>query len=1040
MKKTKTLVLGMAFAMLLSACQSAGGGGDDGNKDVIFKLTFHQQTVANDTVVDVIKGKTTNADVKAKEPEIVAREGYTSKWQYDVTSMTADLTIEPTYTAIIYQATYKIDGSEVAKLPFTVEDTKVKNEDKIETGVEQGYKVVWGDYTIGAHDMVVNGEVEAIEYTATFKVDGASIGTVEFSRDDMDAGSTSFPADKLLPIPEDKKEQYFDVYWEDVDLTEIRSVDINLVKEPHQYSAKLVDEDGDEVETLEFHYDKNSTSFVWTSKTPDDVAVPASATAGYDGAWESKALAGEDCVIHPTYTAHTYTASFMDGETLVDTRPFTVEDEEIANVPDVPEHVGMDGAWEEYEIAAEDLTINANYVLHQYFIDYMNGEDLVETVPYNIETESYDEVKANAPDAPSKTGYTGSWDDASVELTYSDTHIAVQPKYTANKYKVTLPSGDELQATYDATYDLSAKADYFNQLYYGEDLVPLKGTYKFDHDIVLTKGPSRLGFEDFESIEAINGLVNLSKSTVKQMTVKDGVGVNGSKGLEVEGFYGDKGIYFTKQYLDMVFAKPEIMGLNFDFKGEVECNNFRHRSYHRNAAGEIQTNQDGSPKAANITYFNGINGTGLATHWQTAQFTRAMYNELCENPEFDGGHVIFGTTGDTDHRKIWIDNLKPVTFDDKADVANRLRLNEASYPINTSGNDILIKDAYTNKNIIKIFSADAKVSSVSFDTVYKTEGLSSLHIVRDNSDFNFGIQNSIIDNAIAAGYDGIEFDIMLDHVVGPGNMLKFTNRTSSTQSGYGVFDTYTWYPIKAAFNDIRDCGDGDKQDYLFNLQNNGADAKDIHNIWIDNIRPYKSTPSFAAGTTVLESFEDNNIIKVCSYKGGTTELDSVYWEAGLGNYSDNGEHPITTLGHDNYRDRGLSNYWFNTARADKVSASRCVGSIDTAHASNGCFAFKLSVTHNDGSMAYSFIPKNVATALGVGDKVLIDVYTEVEGQSFGNRINGGKRDAQPLTAGTWTTIEIEKTAADDSNFHRFSEGSLAKGDYWFDNLRVVKAA
>ena len=65
-----------------------------------------------------------------------------------------------------------------------------------------------------------------------------------------------------------------------------------------------------------------------------------------------------------------YTATFVaDGET-VDEIEFTVEDEALTE-PTVPSKVGYIGEWQEYDIVAEDITVEAVYTAIVYGVDYV---------------------------------------------------------------------------------------------------------------------------------------------------------------------------------------------------------------------------------------------------------------------------------------------------------------------------------------------------------------------------------------------------------------------------------------------------------------------------------------------------------------------------------------------------------------------------------------------------------------------------------------------------------------------------------------------
>ena len=73
---------------------------------------------------------------------------------------------------------------------------------------------------------------------------------------------------------------------------------------------------------------------------------------GYTGVWESYTLGAQNVTVNAVYTAIEYTATFKDGDTIVDEIIFTVETESI-NEPNVPAHTGYTGKWEEYTLGTQ---------------------------------------------------------------------------------------------------------------------------------------------------------------------------------------------------------------------------------------------------------------------------------------------------------------------------------------------------------------------------------------------------------------------------------------------------------------------------------------------------------------------------------------------------------------------------------------------------------------------------------------------------------------------------------------------------------------
>lgn len=1032
MKKKNFFILGMAASFVLSGC-----GGKSVEPDAKkFNLTFHQES--GDVSFVITQGVTKNSDVVAPEIQDTPPAGYTFSWpDFDVETMTSDYIVELNKNAVTYYATFVNEDEEPIKVvEFTVETAQL--EDVPAVPKKDGYQGSWESYTLGPSDITISPQYQLITYVARFIANGVQLGE-DLPFDIFDCDENNMLDGNLVgpQIPESYDTiEYKDPVWgkksiSDADNSNVLTFELEYVD--HQYSIEFLNENGERVDLVKYTTDGTNHSPI------DEPNVPSK--EGYDGEWGTYVANGsqETITVSPVYDAITYYAVFKDGDTVVESVPYTIETIQSSGSieePNVPVHEGMDGVWSEYELAIGGIEVNAVYELHKFYIDYVDeAGEIVESVAYNVETAGYSSIVR--PDVPEKAGYTGEWDDQGVTLTNSDTHMVIAPKYTANTYQVTFPDDSTAQVTFGEDYDFSAKTSYFEQLYNGNEVVAAQGKWSYPNDVVLTTKANKFGYENFEETSNIDGLLNLAKTTAGTPIVKDGVGVNGSRGLEVPNFYGDKGLYFTKQYLDLVFAKPEIKGLNFDFRADVECENFRHKTYNSDASGNTGTG------AKNVTYFAGQTGTGLLTRWKTAQFTRAMYNELATNPSFDGGFVIFGTTNNDAQRKIYIDNLTPVTYDAKEhEMSTTVMFNEAREEGSASfaGNDVLIRDAYTNKQYIKIWGNNASITAFDYSTTIKTEGLSSLHFVKGATDMSFGIHQDIIDAAIATGATGMEFNVMVDHIVGPANFLWYQDggngrgNSTAANSDYQVINANQWSTLRVPFNHIRDTNTG--YDMMFYIR--GSDGNQIKNVWVDNIKPYFE--NIQTGTTMLESFEDTNIKRICAYKSNG-ELDAVYYESGKANYvRENDELPVR--GQTNYRDFAFSNFWFACARKDTISQSWCVASIDDEHTTDGAFAYKLSV-EKDSVMTNAFIESSIAkTKLSAGDKILIDVYTDAEGASFGGRVNGAKRDAQPLTKGQFTTIEIVRSTdntVENSHFHRINETALKAGNYWFDNIRIVKA-
>jgi hypothetical protein len=106
-----------------------------------------------------------------------------------------------------------------------------------------------------------------------------------------------------------------------------------------------------------------------------------------------------------------YTASFtVNGQTFYEIG-FTIDTKSI-NEPDVPAKEGCTGKWSEYTLAASDIEIPAVYTPIEYTATFVDEKGAtVKEVPFTVETGS---IKDKEPAVPAKENYNGRWEDYTI--------------------------------------------------------------------------------------------------------------------------------------------------------------------------------------------------------------------------------------------------------------------------------------------------------------------------------------------------------------------------------------------------------------------------------------------------------------------------------------------------------------------------------------------------------------------------------------------------------------------------------------------------
>ena len=114
-----------------------------------------------------------------------------------------------------------------------------------------------------------------------------------------------------------------------------------------------------------------------------------------------------DYAIYAKYTAIPYTVTFMDGETVIGTATYTLDDTSI-ELPTLPTKEGYTSAWESFTLTGGDVTVNVVYTLIETPVDPENPDGPVD--PENPEDSSSED--SSVEDSSSEDS---SVEDSSVE-------------------------------------------------------------------------------------------------------------------------------------------------------------------------------------------------------------------------------------------------------------------------------------------------------------------------------------------------------------------------------------------------------------------------------------------------------------------------------------------------------------------------------------------------------------------------------------------------------------------------------------------------
>ncbi len=447
------LILLIVSMFALSAC---------GGKVKNFNLSFKVDGEVYETLV-------TDGETSVAIPENPSKEGYIfdgwywdeGVWEKPFTAnslldapISSDMSVYAKFNAIEYDITYNVDGgTHNNPVSYTIEDSfALQDAEKTDysfigwyldsswtTKVETISTGTTGDITLYAKFEIEN---YSITYTNTkdvvnnnptsYNVNSDTIVLTNLSKDGYAFDGWYNGVDKITEIPKGSTgDLTLEAKWTAVEYEIIyHNVNDATNNNPENYNVDeqplvLVDLEKDGYNFLGWFTDENFANEI------TEISVGATGEINLYAKWQ---------IIE-------YTATFMDGTTIVKEVKFTVETESI-DEPAVPNHVGYNGEWEDYTLGTENITIDAVYTAIEYTATFMDGTTVVKEVKFTVETESIDE-----PAVPVHVGYNGEWED----YTLGTEDITIDAVYMVITYNIEYLNTKDVKSENPKSYTIESE-------------------------------------------------------------------------------------------------------------------------------------------------------------------------------------------------------------------------------------------------------------------------------------------------------------------------------------------------------------------------------------------------------------------------------------------------------------------------------------------------------------------------------------------------------------------------------------------------------
>ncbi len=699
---------------------------------------------------------------------------------------------------------------------------------------------------------------------------------------------------------------------------------------------------------------------------------------GYTYAWQPYEIKAENMTIYCNREANVHTIKFFEDEAKTkqvgETQTFTIETVSI-NEPEVPYKEGFDGFWPEYNLRADqDIEVVAQYIIHQYYVQFTFEGQPVGEPVGYNADETWADIEK--PATPEKTGYTVSWpENVTLELNEIGNPQIVEAIVIANQYTVSYEGTTETTSvTYDSPYQLLSPGGINGWFYEGNEVAVSGEKWTIASNVTLTK---EFNFPTYRAVdfEDGNNRIISNNNNFTSIEVIDGEGLNGSKALAcVTDREGFLNI--DKDYLDKIFSDTNIKALSFYAKGTLETNNFRHITVDKQYVGNNE----------NIISCYEVNSTGhgISNNYKQFYLTRGVYSQMGD----DDWSIKYG--GANGPHTLYLDNFQASRYDyfDKSYYGL-----ENGKMDNPDANTFYLRNA-TSGAAQFLATGSFGPNKVQANYDIQTEGQRSIGVDKANGQVNFYLRGDFARDQLPD--EGIIFDLYVTTnfngwweggdtgAIVDGNDKHFVSKVNeSVQKGI-------WYTFH--FDKNRITSDG-----RFLMAKGSTEGT----IYIDNIR--------IATSGLRESFEGDVFAEFFADPNDAN-----------GGYFNVCNRVITTVAESNaLRDAALD--YLLIAEWGFVRE----GGITNEKASDGGYSLKMVFNKENGTVRFN---PRLVKLMSDTSTVSIDFYTD--DITFTNEKMG------IITQGQWTTVTFTKADFNNINAYRLFRECFTVGTLYIDNIVV----